>query len=72
MQAVVLREFGGPEMLRSEEVPTPIPGPGEVLVQVHAVSVNRTLGSYRCARQRRPTDSWRRTNGVARSSWIRP
>ena len=43
MQAVILREFGGPEMLRYEEVPTPLPGPGEVLVQVHAVSVNRTL-----------------------------
>ncbi|HEV8711405.1 MAG TPA: alcohol dehydrogenase catalytic domain-containing protein, partial [Candidatus Binatia bacterium] len=43
MQAVVLREFGGPETLRYEEVPTPVPGPGEVLIQVHAVSVNRTL-----------------------------
>ncbi len=43
MQAVVLGEFGDPEVLRYEEVPTPTPGPGEVLVQVHAVSVNRTL-----------------------------
>jgi len=43
MQAVVLREFGEPEVLRYEEAPTPIPGPGEVLVRVHAVSVNRTL-----------------------------
>lgn len=43
MKAVVLREFGGPEVLRVEEVPTPEPGPGEVLIQVHAVSVNRTL-----------------------------
>ena len=30
-------------MLRWEDVPTPTPGPGEVIVQVHAVSVNRTL-----------------------------
>ncbi len=43
MKAVVMHEFGGPEVLRVEEVPTPVPGPGEVLVKVHAVSVNRTL-----------------------------
>jgi NADPH:quinone reductase-like Zn-dependent oxidoreductase len=43
LQAIIIREFGGPEVLRWEDVPTPTPGPGEVLVQVHAVSVNRTL-----------------------------
>ena len=43
MKAIIIREFGGPEVLRWEEVPTPIPGPGEVLIRVHAVSVNRTL-----------------------------
>src|SRR5258706_11781234 len=43
MRAVILREFGGPDALRCEEVPTPIPAPGEVLVHVHAVSVNHTL-----------------------------
>jgi NADPH:quinone reductase-like Zn-dependent oxidoreductase len=43
MKAIVIREFGGPEVMRVEEVPTPKPGPGEVLVQVAAVSVNRTL-----------------------------
>ncbi len=43
MKAIVIREFGGPEVMRVEEVPTPDPGPGEVLVQVAAVSVNRTL-----------------------------
>lgn len=43
MKAILLRQFGGPEMLNLEDAPTPIPGPGEVLIQVHAVSVNRTL-----------------------------
>jgi NADPH:quinone reductase-like Zn-dependent oxidoreductase len=43
MKAMVIREFGPPEVMRLEEVPTPVPGPGEVLVEVHAVGVNRTL-----------------------------
>jgi NADPH:quinone reductase len=43
MKAVVIRAFGPPDVMRLEEVPTPTPGPGEVLIQVHAVSVNRTL-----------------------------
>ncbi|WP_043837861.1 zinc-binding dehydrogenase [Muricoccus aerilatus] len=43
MRAAVIREVGPPEVLRMEEVPLPVPSPGEVLVQVHAVSVNRTL-----------------------------
>jgi len=43
MKAVVMHEFGGPEVLRDEDFPKPVPEPGEVLVEVHAVSVNRTL-----------------------------
>lgn len=43
MKAIVIREFGPPSVLRLEEVPTPEPGPGEVLIKVHAVSINRTL-----------------------------
>jgi NADPH:quinone reductase-like Zn-dependent oxidoreductase len=38
-----LREFGGPEVLKVEEIPTPGPGFGEILVEVHAVSANVTL-----------------------------
>lgn len=43
MQAIVIREFGPPEVMKMEEVPTPVPAPGEVLIEVHTVSVNRTL-----------------------------
>lgn len=46
MKAVVMRQFGGPGVLRLEEVETPTPGPGEVLIEVHAVSVNRTLDCF--------------------------
>ncbi|BCL25299.1 NADP-dependent oxidoreductase [Streptomyces aurantiacus] len=40
MRAVRFHEHGGPEVLRYDEVPMPEPGPGEVLVRVHAVGVN--------------------------------
>src|SRR6266704_2477067 len=43
MKAIVMREFGPPDVLRLEEIATPVPGAGEVLIRVHAVSVNRTL-----------------------------
>jgi NADPH2:quinone reductase len=43
MKAMVIREFGPPEVMRLEDVSMPAPGPGEVLIRVHAVSVNRTL-----------------------------
>jgi NADPH2:quinone reductase len=40
MKAIRVHEFGGPEVLRLREVPTPKPGPGEVLVRMHATGVN--------------------------------
>jgi acryloyl-coenzyme A reductase len=39
MQAIVLRAFGSPDNLRPETVPDPAPGPGEVLMRVHACGV---------------------------------
>src|SRR5882762_8683937 len=40
MKAVRVHEFGGPEVLRLEEVPAPRPGAGQVLVRMHAIGVN--------------------------------
>ena len=43
MKAIVLKRFGGPDVLEFGEVPTAKPTIGEILVEVHSVSVNRTL-----------------------------
>jgi len=40
MKAILVREFGGPEVLKLEDVPTPRPAAGQVLVRIHAVGVN--------------------------------
>ena len=40
MRAIQLQEFGGPEVLQLVELPTPTPGPGEVLVDVTAAGMN--------------------------------
>jgi NADPH:quinone reductase len=40
MKAIRVHQFGGPEALQFEEVPTPKPDAGQVLVRVHAAGVN--------------------------------
>ena len=40
MKAIVVHQYGGPEVLKFEEYPDPIPGLGDVLVKVAAASVN--------------------------------
>jgi NADPH2:quinone reductase len=40
MRAVVIREFGGPEVLRLEEVPQPAAAPGQVLIRVARAGLN--------------------------------
>lgn len=40
MKAVVLNAFGGPEAFKLREVPKPVPQAGQVLVRVHATSIN--------------------------------
>ena len=41
MRAIICTEPGGPEHLKWQEVTTPTPGPGEVLIDVAATAVNR-------------------------------
>ncbi|MBQ1025350.1 NADP-dependent oxidoreductase [Micromonospora sp. C95] len=40
MHAIRMHEYGGPEVLRYEEAPIPVPGPGEVLIRVAGTSFN--------------------------------
>ncbi len=40
MRAAVYRRFGGPDVVRMEDVPTPRPRPDEILVRVHASTVS--------------------------------
>src|SRR3954463_15647681 len=54
MQAVVIHETGGPDVLSFEEVDRPEPGDGEVLARVHAASVN-------------PVD-WKQRRGISETS----
>jgi NADPH:quinone reductase-like Zn-dependent oxidoreductase len=41
MRAIVLDQHGGPEVLKTTELPDPHPGPGHVIVDVHACALNR-------------------------------
>ena len=46
MKAMVMKGFGGPEVLSYEEIETPKVGPDDVLVEVNAVSINRTFDLF--------------------------
>ena len=41
MKAITLRDFGGPEMMQYSDIDTPTPTAGQLLIRVHASSVNR-------------------------------
>lgn len=47
---VRVRELGGPEVLRFEEVELPPPGPGEVKVRIEAIGLNRSEAMFRAGR----------------------
>ena len=40
MRAMLVRQFGAPEQMSLEDLPTPVPGPGEVLIDARAIGVN--------------------------------
>jgi NADPH:quinone reductase len=47
VRAIVLRAIGGPENLILEELPIPVPGPGQVLVKTEAIGVTFTEAAMR-------------------------
>ena len=53
MKAIVVREFGGPDVMKIEDVPRPAAGPGQILIRVRAIGVN-------------PVDSYIRSGTYAR------
>lgn len=40
MRAIVAHAIGGPEVLGLEEVPRPVPGPGQALIRLHRIGIN--------------------------------
>ena len=58
MRAIVMTRVGGPEVLELREVPSPMPKPDEVLVEIHARGVNFADTETRRARYRTPPLPW--------------
>ena len=67
MYAAVLSGFGGPDRLEVREVPTPRPGPGQLLVRVAAAAVNNTDINTRLGWYARPDET--PMQGTAFSGW---
>jgi NADPH:quinone reductase-like Zn-dependent oxidoreductase len=62
MRAIVHDRYGSPEVLRLEEVERPVPKQGEVLIRIHATTVNRTD----CHIRRADPFFWRFFSGLGR------
>lgn len=57
MRAVLVTEPGGPEVLKVQEIPEPVPGPDDVLVDVKATALNRADLAQRRGRYPAPPAS---------------
>jgi len=57
MQHIAMKGAGGPEVLALEEMPVPVPGPGQVLIRVAAAGVNRPDIAQREGRYPPPKDA---------------
>jgi NADPH:quinone reductase-like Zn-dependent oxidoreductase len=49
MRAIVYTKYGPPEVAPLKEIVRPVPGDQEVLIKVHATTVNRTDCGFRSA-----------------------
>jgi NADPH:quinone reductase-like Zn-dependent oxidoreductase len=54
-KVVRIRETGGPEVLRIENVSVGDPGPGEIRIRVHGIGLNRSEALYRAGKYPMPT-----------------
>ena len=74
MKAAFFMQHGGPEVLQYGEVPDPVAGPGELLVDVHAASVNAATG--RCVPEamhplRTSRTCWAGTSRASSRRWAK-
>jgi putative PIG3 family NAD(P)H quinone oxidoreductase len=70
MQAIVIAEPGGPEVLQLAERPVPRPGPGEVLVRVTHAGVNRPDVLQRLGRYPAPPGAPADVPGLEVAGWV--
>ena len=57
MKAVFIEQFGGPEVLKYGDLPDPVAGPGEVVIDVVAASVNAADWKFRAGEYTRHAES---------------
>ena len=74
MRAIEITQPGGPEVLQLCERPMPVPGPGQVLIKVHAAGINRPDVLQRtaiipCPRARPTCPAWKSPAKSSAATW---